>query len=221
MDSGQSRVQGDPGFTLIGRSSSSFTRITRIFAAELAVPYAFRVVPSLLSLDPGDYGGNPALKLPALQTPECTWFGSSNICRVLSKHASAPCRVVWPEGLDQPLTANAQELTLVAMQTEVAWIMSTVSVKAGDPGAEGAHAVKMRASLSDTLAWLDAHVERVLDALPRERDLSYLEVALFCLVMHVEFRNVLPVTPYPALGSFCQRFAERPSAAQTPYRFDA
>jgi glutathione S-transferase len=221
MDSGKSPVHGDPGITLIGRSSSSFTRVTRIFAAELAVPYAFRVVPSLLSLDAREYGGNPALKLPALQTPEGTWFGSSNICRVLSRRASAPCRVVWPEGLDQPLTANAQELTLAAMSTEVAWIMSTIGAESGDAGADGAHAVKMRTSLIDTMAWLDAHVDRVLDALPRERELSYLEVTLFCLVAHLEFRSVLPVAPYSAIGAFCRRFAERPSAEQTAYRFDA
>jgi glutathione S-transferase len=185
------------------------------------VPYAFRVVPSLSSLDPGGYGGNPALKLPALQTPQGTWFGSLNICRVLSKQAGAPRRVIWPEELDQLLTANAQELTLVAMSTEVAWIMSTIAATPGDGVAQGAHAVKMRASLIDTLAWLDAHVDRVLDALPRERDLSYLEVALFCLVTHLEFRSVLPVAPYPALGAFCRHFADRASAEHTAYRFDA
>jgi glutathione S-transferase len=217
----ESATLTDPELTLIGRSSSSFTRLTRIFAAEFAVPYAFRVVPSLLSLDPRDYGGNPALKMPALHTPQGTWFGATNICRVLSRRAGAPRRVVWPEQLDQPLTANAQELTLAAMSTEVAVIMSTVGAPPGAASAESAHAVKMRASLLDTLAWLDAHLERVLEALPSERDLSYLEVALFCLVTHLEFRNVLPVAPDGALGAFCRRFAERPSAAQTPYRFDA
>jgi glutathione S-transferase len=201
--------------TLIGRSSSSFTRITRIFAAELGVAYHFRVVPNLTSLEPADYGGHPALKLPALEATEGTWFGSLNICRAFARQVSGAPLVVWPEALDEPTTANAQELTLAAMSTEVALIMSSLG-----GNAEGPHAVKMKKSLVDTLAWLDRHLEQVLAALPARRDLSYLEVALFCLVTHLEFRSVVPVTAYAALGAFCQRFAERPSAEQTAYRFD-
>jgi len=37
-------------FTIIGRSSSSFTRVARIFAAELAIPYTFEIVRDLQSL---------------------------------------------------------------------------------------------------------------------------------------------------------------------------
>lgn len=33
--------------TIIGQSSSHFTRVTRIFAAAVAVPYTLQVVPSL------------------------------------------------------------------------------------------------------------------------------------------------------------------------------
>jgi glutathione S-transferase len=211
----------DLDLTLIGRSSSSFTRIARIFAVELGVPHRFRVVPSLLSLDASDYGGNPALKLPALETPEGTWFGASSICRVLSKHARVPHRMVWPEALEQALVANAQELTLVALSTEVALVMSKVGSAPDDGRADTPHAVKMQKSLVDTLAWLDAHLDRALAALPRERDLSYLELTLFCLVTHLEFRKVVPVAAYAALGAFCRRFAERPAAQQTAYRFDA
>jgi glutathione S-transferase len=210
----------NPDFTLIGRSSSSFTRIARLFAAELGVPHGFRVVPSLLSVDARDYGGNPALKLPALETPEGTWFGASSICRVLAKHARVPRRMVWPEALDRPLVANAQELTLVALSTEVALVMAAVGDKPGAGGAETPHAVKMRKSLVDTLAWLDDHLERALAELPKERDLSYLELSLFCLVTHLEFRNVVPTEPYAALGAFARSFAERPAASLTVYRFD-
>jgi hypothetical protein len=47
-----------------------------------------------------------------------------------------------------------------------------------------------------------------------------LEVSLFCLVTHLEFRNVLPTDSYAALNTFCQRFATRASVGETPYRFD-
>jgi hypothetical protein len=65
---------------IIGRSSSHFTRI---FAAELRIDCAFQVVRDLMSSDPGDYGGNPALRIPVLQTPQGTWFGALNVCREL------------------------------------------------------------------------------------------------------------------------------------------
>src|SRR4051794_18898701 len=88
---------------LFGRSSSVFTRVARMFAAELGVPYGFRIVPSLLSTDPADYGQNPLLRLPVLESPACTWFGSLNICREFARHSVSGLRCIWPEQLEQPL----------------------------------------------------------------------------------------------------------------------
>ena len=81
---------------LFGRSSSSFTRIARIYAAELGVSYEFRIVPDLMSLEAADYGGNPALRMPVLHTAEGPWFGASSICRALSRRAPGRRRLVWP-----------------------------------------------------------------------------------------------------------------------------
>ncbi len=78
----------------------------------------------------------------------------------------------------------------------------------------------MRKSLVNMMSWLENNVIHALDALPSDRDLSYLEVTLFCLVTHLEFRNVLPISPYPDLNKFCQHFAERASTDETTYRFD-
>ncbi len=201
---------------LIGRSSSHFTRITRIFAAELGVDYDFRVVRDLLSSDPADYGGNPALKIPSLQTPRGVWFGSLNVCRELWRQSSRKPRVVWPEDLDAPVTANAQELILTAMSTEVSLIMA----KAGGGSDSGAHQQKSRQALLNMMSWLEDNVASVLAALPPQRDLSYLETTLFCLVQHLEFREVLPTAAYTELQKFCQHFATRASAGQTAFRFD-
>lgn len=200
-------------FVLVGRSSSHFTRVARLFAAELGVPYAFRVVPDLSSCDPNDYGGNPALRIPVLRTPEGDWFGSVNICRELSRRSVVGLRVVWPEELHEPLFASAQELVLGAMATEVSLILARAA------GSENAHLAKMKQSLEGTLAWLDEHCERVLARLP-ERDLSYLEVTLFCLVTHLGFREVAPVSGYANLARFCRSFGARASAEATEYRFD-
>jgi len=210
-----SRASESSDPVLFGRSSSSFTRIARIYAAELGVSYEFRIVPNLMSLDAADYGGNPALRLPVLQTAEGTWFGAASICRALSRRTPSGRLLVWPEDLERPLTANAQELTLVAMSTEVSMIMAQLA------GADvGDNIDKLRCSLESTLTWLDEQIEPVLAELPSERHLSFLEVTAFCLVTHLSFRGVLPVEPYPKLVAFSQRFGERASAQETLYRFD-
>lgn len=201
---------------LHGRSSSHFTRIARIFAAELAIDYEFHVVRDLMSADPDDYGGNPALKLPTLHSDNGTWFGSLAICRELERHSGIGLDIVWPEDLHLALLANAQEMTLQAMATEVGLIMG----KASGIAADNAHQAKMRASLLGTMAWLERNATATLAALAPERDLSYLEVSLFCLLEHLEFREVLALDEYAALRAFGQRFAARTSAQSTAFRFD-
>jgi glutathione S-transferase len=203
-------------FTIIGRSSSSFTRVVRIFATELAIPYAFELVHDLQSLSVDDYGGNPALKLPSLRTAQATWFGALNICRELARRAERPRHIVWPESLEQPLLANAQELILHAMSTEVGLIMSGL----GEQLTDTPHRRKMTHSLDNVLAWLDAHLEQTLAALPRERDVSYLEVTLFCLVTHLDFRNVVATAPYAQLTTFRAAYGARAACRETEYRFD-
>ncbi|XXX72479.1 glutathione S-transferase N-terminal domain-containing protein [Sorangium sp. So ce134] len=209
----------DPGAvpTLVGRSSSHFTRVTRVFAAELGVAYAFEVVADLRSLDAADYAGNPALRLPILRTGATTWLGSLNICRELARRAPAQRRVVWPEHLTEALAANAQELASQAMATEVTLIMGQL---AGTPK-DDAQLAKLHRSLLNMLAWLDDNIEAARAVLPRDRDLSFLEVCLFCLVTHLEFRKVLPTSGYRALTAFCDEFGQRASAQATAYRFDA
>ncbi|ATB42688.1 hypothetical protein CYFUS_008167 [Cystobacter fuscus] len=201
---------------LIGRSSSHFTRVTRIFAAEMRIDYSFRVVRDLMSSDPEDYGGNPALRIPSLRTSRGVWFGALNVCRELWRRSSPRPRVVWPEELDEPLLANAQELVLQAMATEVSLIMAGLAGTSDS----SAHHAKMRKGLVNMMSWLEENASPVLAALPPHRDLSFLEVTLFCLVTHLEFRGVLPTTSYSELNTFCQRFATRASSGETAYRFD-
>ena len=201
---------------LYGRSSSHFTRIARIFAAELEVDIEFHLIRDLLSSDADDYGGNPALKMPTLQTDAGLWFGSLPICRELAKCSELNLDIVWPEDLQRPVASNAQELVLTAMATEVGMIMG----KASGVPADNAHQVKLRASLLGAMGWLEINAMRAIDTLPVERDLSFLEVSLFCLVEHLEFRQVVAMDAYPALRGFGERFARKSSARVTGFRFD-
>jgi len=201
---------------LYGRSSSHFTRIVRIFAAEFELELEFVLIRDLMSTQPADYGDNPALKMPTLESPDGTWFGSLGICRELARHDELNLDVVWPDQLDKALACNAQEMVLQAMSTEVALVMG----KSSGVAADNAHQAKLRASLLNTMQWLEENIGAALALLPPERDLSYLEVSLFCLVEHLPFREVLDTAPYPRLRAFAERFGQRRSAKTTPFKFD-
>jgi glutathione S-transferase len=210
-------TSNDPqSLTLFGRSSSHFTRITRLFAAELGIEYSFEIVRDLRIVDPVVYGGNPALKVPVLRTPRGAFFGALNICRELERQSKRRLAVVWPEDLAEPLFVNAQELITSAMSTEVSLVMAKI---AGEEGSLGP-SKKQTESLLRVVEWLETNVEQALFALPPDRDLSYLEVSLYCLVTHLEFRELLPTAPYETLNTFCRHFAQRASAQSTAFAFD-
>jgi glutathione S-transferase len=202
--------------TLVGRSSSVFTRVTRIFAAELGVEYSFRALGDLLSTDISDYAGNPAMRVPVLETSDGIWFGSLSICRELARRATTPRRVAWPESSTVCTTCNAQELVAQAMAVEVTLVVDGLG--GGDPVDK--QPVKLRQGLANMLSWLDTNVTEALDGLPASREVSFLEVNLFCLMLHLEFREVVPTATYGNLKAFCSRFGGRTSAKQTLYRFD-
>ncbi|NLE84930.1 MAG: glutathione S-transferase domain-containing protein [Myxococcales bacterium] len=211
---GSARAADSP--TIVGRSSSHFTRVTRMVAAELGLETAFEVVRDLSSTDSNAYGGHPALKIPTLLTSRGAWFGALNICRELWRLSDRRLRMTWPEDLGDPLLANAQELVLQAMATEVSLIMATL----GGVPAESAYLHKLRRSLDNTLAWLEERAEAIFAALPPEREVSFLEITSFCLITHLDFRELRPATPLVKFDGFCEAFGQRPSARTTVYRFD-
>lgn len=198
---------------IVGRPSSHFTRLVRMLAAECGVACEFERVADLFSDDVAAYGGNPGLRLPNLVTSNGTVFGALNSCRVLSDLATHPVLILWPEGVVQGPAANAQELTLQAMSTEVTLIMSSSSNAEPSP-----YVHKLRQALDNMLVWLDTNVTNALDALP-PRDVSYFELALFCLLDHLEFREVATLARHSHLRDFRDRYRQRPSARLTPFTF--
>jgi glutathione S-transferase len=205
------------GFRLVGRSSSHFTRVTRVFAHELGMAYEFRPVANLLSRESADYAGNPALKLPILETATGQWFGAQSICRELVRACPNPPAILWPEQLRDRVASNAQELVSQGMTSEVALIMSELSA----PGELNDYQAKLRAGLTESLAWLEANLPAVLRELAPQRRISFLEVSAFCFLTHLAFRSVLDPREYPRLQEFCGEFRQRESARSTEYRFDA
>jgi glutathione S-transferase len=197
---------------IVGRSSSSFTRIARFFAHELEVAYTFRPLFDLMSLDPTAYGENPALKIPVLIDEQGPLFGSENICRELTRRARDRERVVLRGATNHRLVTNAEELVLHAMSTEVSLITSKFTGQTPGP--------KLTSSLEHCLRWLDEHLSEVRAQLPSDRALSFVEVATFCLVRHLPFREVMDVSPWKRLAAFCAEMDARSGARATEYRYD-
>ena len=202
---------------IVRRRSSHFTRLTRIFAEELGVPYEIVPIYDMTVRDPAVYADNPALKLPILRTPDAVWFGTENICRVIAEHAGNPADVVWPEQLRGAVSRNAQELVWHCMTAQVQIVFGTLVAKLPN---DNIYFDKARTGFEAALAWLDTNVADVVRALPASRKLSLLEASLFCLVDHLHFRKTLPIEKYLALEGFAQEFAARSSAQRTPYQFD-
>ncbi len=106
-------------------------------------------------------------------------------------------------------------MTLHVMSTEVILVMARM------PGDGRAAPAKLLRSLENSLSFLNESVDRVLDTLPADRAISFLETALFCVVTHLPFRQVMDVAVYERLTSFSEQFGKREGAQQTEYRFDA
>lgn len=199
---------------LHGRSSSHFTRTARIFALELDVPHTFKPVLDLTTLDAAAYANNPALKIPILIDEHGPLFGTENICRELLRRAEHRGLVVMRGDSSDRLIANAEELALHVMNAEVSIITAKMAGNATVPP-------KVMSSLENSLSHLDDQLDALLARLPSERALSFVEVALFCVVTHLPFRQILDTSRWQRLTQFAQRFGERASARSTEYRFDA
>jgi glutathione S-transferase len=198
---------------LLGRSSSHFTRVTRIVALELGVPLDFRPVLDLTTLDASVYAQNPALKVPVLVDEQGPLFGVANICHALRRRSGKPAAsVILPGDVPDRAVANAEELALHVMSSEVFLIMAKAAGNAAPP--------KVTPSMHNSLRYLDETLTATLSALPASRLLSFFEVSLFCVVTHLEFREIIDVSGFSHLQDFCLSFAERDSAQATPYRFD-
>jgi glutathione S-transferase len=206
----------DPRPRLVGRSSSHFTRLARLFAEELGVACTFVPVHDLASRDPADYAGNPALKLPVLVLKEGPVFGAENICHALASLATAKRHIVWTDQLPDLRARNAQELVWHGMGAQVQLVFG---MQVAHLPAENVYFAKAADGFRNALAWLDANLEAVVQGLP-PRDLSLLEASLFCLLEHLVFRDTLPVAPYRHLAAFAHAYRERPAAQATAYAFD-
>ncbi|WP_116811901.1 glutathione S-transferase family protein [Steroidobacter cummioxidans] len=202
---------------IVGRRSSHFTRIARLFAEELGVSYEIAPIYDMTAQDAAIYANNPALKLPILRVGDDVVFGTENICRALADRAQKSTAVVWPEQLRSNVSRNAQELVWHCMNSQVQIVFGTVVCKL--PG-DNLYFDKARLGFAGALAWLDAHVSEALHALPAARQLSLFEASLFCMIEHLHFRKTLPVEQYSNLEAFRQSYATRLSAQRTAYEFD-
>src|SRR5262245_14233148 len=114
---------------IVGRRSSHFTRLTRIFAEELGLSYEVMPIYDMTAQDSAIYANNPALKLPILRIGEDVVFGTENICRAMADRAQKSVAVVWPEQLRSNISRNAQELVWHCMNAQVQIVFGTAIAK--------------------------------------------------------------------------------------------
>ena len=205
----------DKPLQILGRTGSLFTRLPLIFAEELGINYDFVGLEDLAALDPEEYAGNPALRMPILRDDDSVLYGSENICRSLAERAKAPAQIVWPEDLDDDLSRNAHELVWHCMAAQVQILMAE---HVGKVPPNNVLLGKARAGLKGSLDWLEEHATDVVAALPKQRDLSLFEVALYCLVDHLQFGPTVSVENHQSLMAFARQFDARQSAQRTAFR---
>jgi glutathione S-transferase len=202
---------------IFGRSSSHYTRLPRLIAEELQVPYELVPVFDMQDLDAAAYGGHPAMKLPTLHDGDMQVFGALNMCRAIAERAEATHRICWPEDLTDAAPRNAQELVWHCMAAQVQCVFGT---HIAELPADNIYFTKARAGLEGSLRWLDSHLQQALAARPAGCEFGILEASLFCLLDHLRFRPTVPVAPYTALSEFAKEFGRRAAAQRTPYTFD-
>lgn len=201
---------------IIGRQGSHYTRMARMLAHELGVDYTLRPIYDLLSEDPAVFGGNPALKLPALRQGDGVVWGSQNVCRALARAVlGGESRVFWAEESRTPLLMNAHEIVAHTMAVQVEVVFHEI-VSRRPPDAASR---KRRASLENCLAWLDANFDAVQAELPADR-IRMFDLALFAVLEHFGFRNPMDLSAAPRLTGFMAAFGRRACALATPYRVD-
>jgi glutathione S-transferase len=183
-----------------------------MFALELGVEHDFQIVFDIMSADARDYADNPALKVPVLVDEQGPLFGTENICRALALRSGRGGRVVLRGETAARVVANAEELVLHVMGAEVSLIMAKLS---GTPAPE-----KVVRGIEKSLDWLDQNLDSVRAALPASRIVSFVEVALFCFVRHLPFRELMTVERWRTLAAFADELGTLASARATEFRFD-
>lgn len=201
---------------IIGRQGSHYTRMARLLAHELGVEVTLQPIYDLLSADPDVFGGNPALKLPALRQAGVVVWGSQNVCRALARSVlGGESRVFWAEDARTPLLMNAHEIVAHTMAVQVEVVFhEVVSKRPADAASR-----KRRASLENCLVWLDANLVAIRTELPSDR-IRMFELALFSVLEHFGFRNPMDLSAAPELTAFMAEFGQRESARATPYVVD-
>ncbi|MFY2762843.1 glutathione S-transferase family protein [Arenimonas sp. MALMAid1274] len=201
---------------IIGRQGSHYTRMVRMLAIELGLEVGLDPIYDLLSEDPSVFGGNPALKLPALRQGQTVVWGSQNACRALARSLpEGEARVFWAEDARSALLMNTHEIVAHTMAVQVEVVFHEV-VSRRPPDAASR---KRRASLENCLAWLESQWPAIQAELPADRILL-VELGLFAVLEHFSFRNPMDLTAMPRLRAFMASFGQRPSAQRTPYVVD-
>ena len=202
---------------LAGRSSSHFTRLARIFAIESGRDFDFELLEDLASTNAENYSGNPSLTIPVLLVDDQAVLGSVNICRKFAELSGQREHYSLPEDfIGCQLLQNAHELVMTGMSAQVTIVFSTLFAGIAR---ENSLVMKSHERLNGLLAWLNTNWQEILAQLP-QGTLSTIEVGLFCLLEHIDFRGTEGIFVGRELQEFVTNFGARQSAEDTPFKMD-
>lgn len=188
---------------------SHFSRKVRIVLAELGISCELVHAPNLLSEDPAHFGGNPILRVPVLEDGDDWVIESDAIVRyLLERHDAGNDRFAFFSMT--VAQRNALAMISATMGAEVELLLSQRSGLGAEH--EGVYFRRYRVVIRECMSWLEERGP----ALWPECDLSYLDIALACMLDHLRYNDMMPRLPECRwLSERAARHAMRPSFAST------
>ncbi len=181
---------------------SHFSRKVRLVLAALGLEATLVDIGNVAGADPAMFGPNPLMKVPTLVDGDCVVFESDHIARhLVRRHDPADRLGVLDERI---ATLNARAVMNAAMAAEVELILAA---RTGIDTAAHARFDKLRATIDQALAWLEASAG-VFPETP-----SYPGFHLVSLWDHLALYELRPLDAYPRLRAIVARLNALPDVA--------
>jgi glutathione S-transferase len=196
---------------LYGTLPSHFTRKVRVVLQELAIPFEFVALESLMSTEVANFAQNPLLQLPILEDGSLNLIESDDICEYLFQtygHQNPEISFL-PSG---DLFMHKKRLAI--MNGGMAAGVKLIRAKRSGVSWDYPFFQQEITALKSSLAWLDKDLgNRYFYG---DEKLSLLEITLMCFAEWAVFREMIPsLAPYPNLVRFVNFHGKRASFAGT------
>jgi glutathione S-transferase len=195
-------------YTLIGSLRSPFTRLTRLFLLRNKIDFELKAINYLDSKEDEAYLArvSPINKIPLLLDGDKPLFDSRVIFNVLSRR----------HGVKELSVDDENHLTAVNTCTETSVNLFLLKKGGMDTSQPNWFVERERERITLCLTFLEPWVKALSPS--REQDWGYPAMALFSYLDWAIFRELIDLSPFPALREFHERFQNAPGVAATDFR---